>query len=193
MLIEEPRNIEPKGLHTYIHVEDEHGNRILSKKAETLVRAFYQILYGHMSMGSSTAPDTTGASQTITRRDDSPSVNAASGDATFGIVVGTGATPVSMLDYNLASPIPHGTGSGQLLYGETSITPVEVIGNIVRFYITRLLTNTSGADIMVNEVGLIAVSGATSPYKFLIDRTLATFIIPNGSSRNIIYEIRVVL
>jgi hypothetical protein len=54
------------------------------------------------------------------------------------------------------------------------------------------LTNNSGADITVNEVGLIARYGVNDQ-KVLIDRTLATFIVPNGSSRNVIYELRVVV
>jgi hypothetical protein len=192
LLFDEPRNIREleKGLNVLIHVEDEHGRRIVSKKAQTLLTAFYKTLYAHMARGGVSIVDTTGVSRMLSDHTTNFSVKAVSGDTSFGIVVGTATTPVSITDYKLGALISHGTGAGQLLYGGVDVTDIEIIGNMARFYITRLLTNNSGVDITVNEVGLVEKSNYGI---FLLDRTLATFIVPNGGSRNVIYEFRVVV
>jgi hypothetical protein len=192
LMFDTPLEKVEKGFNVYIHVEDEWGRRILSKKANTLVRGFYDILFNRFSRTVTAVVRTDGISQgdQVYFRDFS--INALSGDTTFGIVVGTGTSPVSMMDFRLASLIAHGVGAGKLVYGSVGFTPIEIIGNMIRFQITRLLTNNSGADITVNEVGLIVRYGLND-LRVLIDRTLATFIVPNGSSRNVIYELRVVV
>jgi hypothetical protein len=192
LLFDTPLEEVEKGFNAYIHVEDEYGRRILSKKANTLVRGFYDILFGRFTKSSTTVVRTDGTPVSEPPHSRDFSENAISGDTTFGIVVGTGTSPVSMMDFRLASLIAHGVGAGRLVYGSVGLTIIEIIGNMIRFQITRLLTNNSGADITVNEVGLIARYGVNDQ-KVLIDRTLATFIVPNGSSRNVIYELRVVV
>jgi hypothetical protein len=203
LLFEEPRNIGEleKGLNVLLHVEDEHGRRIVSKKAQTLITAFYRILYARMGTGTPSAVDINGTSYTLKQGGidsynlDFFNVKGASGDTSLGIIVGTSTTPVSITDYRLGALISHGTGAGQLLYGGVSVVAIEVTGNMARFYVTRLLTNNSGADITVNEVGLVGSARDTGGFGrcFLLDRTRATFIVPNGGSRNVIYEFRVVV
>jgi hypothetical protein len=82
-------------------------------------------------------------------------VNAPVNDANFGIRVGSGSTPPTANDYNLANPIAHGTGSGQLLYGATTIESVVVEdSNKTSFRIIRTFSNSSGATVIVREIGL---------------------------------------
>jgi len=81
--------------------------------------------------------------------------NADSGDDSYGIVVGSGSTPVSDDDYNLESKIPHGTGDGQLYYSEHSFSDVEVGGNYARFRVARNFSNLGSVDVTVYEFGLI--------------------------------------
>jgi hypothetical protein len=193
LMFDTPLEEVEKGFNAYIHVEDELGRRILSKKANTLVRGFYDILYGRFTTRT-TVLDTFEITtfQYVNALD--YSVGAESGDTYYGIVVGTSTSPVSMMNFRLGSLIEHGVGPGQLRYGSVGLTPIEIIGNMIRFQINRLLTNNSGADITVNEVGLVGLKGALfSPRGVLLDRTLATFTVPNGSSRNVIYELRVVV
>jgi len=80
-------------------------------------------------------------------------VKAGEGWDVYGIVVGTGTTPVDELDYKLESQIEHGTGSGQLYYGNTSVESISY--DTFSFRIIRTFTNESGASIQVNEIGLI--------------------------------------
>jgi hypothetical protein len=74
---------------------------------------------------------------------------------TYGVVVGSGTTPVSPDDYNLASKIPHGTGAGQLDYDtHTVASSYSSTSSFVE--ICRTFVNKSSSDVVVREVGLIA-------------------------------------
>jgi hypothetical protein len=97
------------------------------------------------------------------------------GDDTVGIQVGTSSTSVTSTDYRLPGKISHGTGSGQLYYGEHSVT--YSYGSAYGFVeLSRVFTNLSGADIVVREVGLVArnywkdSSGVAADAKILIAR-----------------------
>ena len=82
-------------------------------------------------------------------------VNAPEGDDTYGILVGSDATPVSYNDYNLKAKIPHGSTDGKLYYGPMSIGIVTTTG-APQFGISRTFTNAGSADVTVAEVGIIA-------------------------------------
>jgi hypothetical protein len=76
------------------------------------------------------------------------------GDDSFGIQVGTGTGAVAIGQYALQAKVAHGTASGQLYYGATSVA------NMVKdaewsFTASRPFTNKSGASITVYEVGLV--------------------------------------
>jgi hypothetical protein len=75
-------------------------------------------------------------------------------DDSFGIIVGSGSTPVSPTDYALASKIPHGTGSGQLDYEPSTVTS-SYSSTSSYIEIARSFINRSGADIVVREVGIV--------------------------------------
>jgi hypothetical protein len=80
--------------------------------------------------------------------------NAPDNDDSFGIIVGSGTTPVSTSNYNLASMISHGTGSGQLDYDTHSPVP-SYASTSSYIEISRVFVNKSGADVVVREVGLV--------------------------------------
>lgn len=91
---------------------------------------------------------------------------AASTADTNGIFIGTnsvaaaspgGATTVAYGDFNLRSKIAHGTSAGQMEYG-TCTASAWVLGSS-SFTFTRTFINSSGASIIVKEVGLVGASG----------------------------------
>ncbi|MFA5396060.1 MAG: hypothetical protein WC346_08645 [Methanogenium sp.] len=98
-----------------------------------------------------------------------------------GIAVGSSDTPVSMSDYNLRNIIFHGTGSGQLIYGDTiyltssvSIQSQSMTSNVIRKF-----TNNSGDSIIVNEVavicsGRISADAPSDPNNTLLIRKVIT-------------------
>ena len=82
--------------------------------------------------------------------------NAPAGDNSHGIVVGISDAPNTINTYCLGGKIAHGTGSGQLQYGNHTFDDVaNPSGNILLFRIIRVFSNTSGSTITVKEVGLM--------------------------------------
>jgi len=135
------------------------------------------------------------------------SVTAPSGNSSYGIVIGSGAsagsTP-SPTAYNLVAQIPNGTSSGQIEYGAVSVGGVSQSGQITQFTISRSFTNVSGATIIITEIGLIVyVTGfamatvsahsAVSSDNFLIAYDIPSSEIPiqNGQTLSITYTFSV--
>jgi hypothetical protein len=118
---------------------------------------------------------------------------AIAGDATAGIVVGSSDTPVSIGQFTLQSQIAHGTGSGQLQYGATTVDSM-VQESSWYFRVVRTFTNGSGATVTVREIGLYVRLGMpTSPYYYscMLARDVPTSAInvPNGSTLTLRYII----
>lgn len=76
------------------------------------------------------------------------------GDDSKGIVVGTGATSPTISDYKLQTQIVHGSGSGEMLYGGVTFGAPTSDSTTSHFTITRDFANSSGAAIVVKEIGL---------------------------------------
>ena len=134
-------------------------------------------------------------------------------DSTYGIVVGTGTSPPTPMDYQLENQIQNGTGSGQLVYGShlTSPTPassgvagatsepaVGVLtpsGNTTSFQMSRTFQNLSGASITVSEVGVIVKQLGNAQnviYVLIIHDLLSSPItVPPNAVLTIVYTISV--
>ena len=123
-------------------------------------------------------------------------MNAPDNDDSYGIAVGSGSTPVTPNDYNLASKIPHGTGPGQLDYEPHTINS-SYSDTYSYVEIARGFINRSGGDVIVREVGLIAWNywrnpgGVVNSVKFLIARDVLPdpILIPNLASLTVRYRI----
>jgi len=103
------------------------------------------------------------------------------GTHTYGIRVGTGTTAVAIDQYNLASPITHGTAAGQLLYADTLVEPITRGSTEWLFRIIRSFSNSTDSTITVNEVGLfLNISGG---YFAMLARDLTGGIpVPSGAT-----------
>lgn len=123
-------------------------------------------------------------------------LNAPDNDSSYGIVVGSGSTPVSPTDYKLASQISHGTGTEQLDYEAHTVTS-SYSDTSSYFEIARAFINRSGGDVVVREVGLIArnywkdVGGINVDVKFLVARDVlpSPVTVKNLSSLTVRYRI----
>ena len=74
-----------------------------------------------------------------------------------GVVVGTGDTPATETDYNLANKITSGlTGTVSQDYG------YDAVNNVNYTYMTVTLTNTTDTDIIVKEIGMYVVYGTAT-------------------------------
>ena len=104
------------------------------------------------------------------------SAAASAGGHTSGIRVGTGTAPVTIDQFNLASPIVHGTGTGQLLYADTLVEGIARSATTWLFRVIRPFSNSSGATVTINEVGLFFVN-------VMLARDLTGGIpVPNGAT-----------
>jgi hypothetical protein len=113
--------------------------------------------------------------------------NAGAGVDTYGILIGASDTPVSIGQYNLGSKIAHGTGSGQMSYGTTTVEAITK--NTTWFFrIVRTFTNNSGATITVREIGLfIQVTNPTKQVMLARDVLTSPINVPAGSTLTLRY------
>jgi len=117
--------------------------------------------------------------------------NAPAGNAAYGLIVGTGTTPVTMTDVALATKIAHGSGSGQLNYGAHTVDASVIDSTTAKFNFVRTFSNASGAAITVNEIGiyLSALDSAEAQWYICIARDIISggVSVPNGSTLTVRY------
>lgn len=117
-------------------------------------------------------------------------VNAPANIDAWGIQVGTGTTPPNPGDYMLTAKITHGTGSGQMIYGASTVEGPWQSDFTISWRLTRAFTNNSGATITVAECGIaIQWRDFSSAYYALIIHDLISPAqdVPNGASITIRY------
>ena len=90
----------------------------------------------------------------------------------IGIVVGSGNIAATPADNFLVTKILHGVAAGELLYGGCEIYGLSFINPNGEFKIRRYLTNKSGGNVTIEEVGIYspAQDGAAAVYVFCIAR-----------------------
>jgi hypothetical protein len=123
-------------------------------------------------------------------------INAPANSSEYGVKVGAGDTPNSLTTYALASPISHGTGAGQLVYGAHTIEPViNPSGNDLTFRVTRVFTNNSGATVTVKEIGIATKrydnSNTARVFLFIRDVLPSPSSVPDGATMTIRYTVKI--
>jgi len=120
-------------------------------------------------------------------------VLAPSGEDKYGILVGSSDTAFDVTQYNLGSKISHGTSSGQLQYGDTSV--VDYGADYKTWQ--RAFDNLSGADVVVKEIGMFAKvtreeAGVPKEYYVMLARdVITTTTVPNGGSLVVKYTFKI--
>jgi len=190
-----------------IIVRDKNGKIIEHRREESksLVKNFLLLLNAAFRISYSTVVDTSGTAQNASTKchygewgNDKRlrkcyggwAPSAGEGRDSFGIVIGTGDTPVTADDYNLESKIAHGIGAGQLYYYETVLYSPVIAETEITQEFRRAFRNGSGADITVKEIGLI-VNIVCDNYKVMIIRDVITpLTIPDGATYTVKYFIK---
>lgn len=159
-----------------------------TKPANSLVGNFSKMLGVHLAQTSiGGAVDIGGTTRNFAPYATSFSIIAAAGVVTRGIILGTGTNAVAIGDYVLQTPIAHGTGAGQLQYGINNVpASFTTSGSTTYFEWNRSFTNGSGGNITVNEVGVYCQWYAA--YNVMMERTLNTFTINDGTSATYTYR-----
>jgi hypothetical protein len=102
--------------------------------------------------------------------------NSAAGTTTYGIQVGSsGSSSLGLDEFKLGAVIPHGTGSGQLDYGATTVGSILASGSSYTFPIRRFMMNSSSGSIDVKEVGLVCRPGSSVTYPSLLSRDITNY------------------
>jgi hypothetical protein len=115
--------------------------------------------------------------------------NAGAGVDSYGILIGSSDTPVAIGQYSLGSKIAHGTGSGQMSYGASTVEALTKDATWF-FRVVRMFTNSSGATITVRELGLfIQVTNPTKQVMLARDVATSPINVPNGSTLTLRYII----
>ena len=182
-----------------IKVIDENGKCTYYRRyrSRSFVANFLRQIFTNLSHQSVNNVNTRGGSYSIVNYD-TIIVNDVSNDDNYGILIGSGTSAPSIIDYNLSQVISNGASVGRMQYGAVSVTGAVTNTSTNTGYITvtRTFTNNSGSSITVSEVGLVAwsgnFSGQSNQFYLIIHDLLPTPItVPNGSSLSISYEIQV--
>jgi len=124
------------------------------QEGRSWVKWFLYLLYVQMAQTSITVTKTDGTSGGIGTLNYNLLISGGYGTDTYGIVVGSSNLAWTIEQNKLDSKISHGNGSGQLLYGNTTVDDVSQITNGYRIFVSRVFTNNSGASVIVKEVGI---------------------------------------
>ena len=171
-----------------LEVKDRNGKTVkkITKPLRSYVIAWLQLIECQIEIANVTIKDYAGVNQDTARG--LMAINASVGDDTLGMVVGTGTTPVTNLDWTMETLIAHGAGAGQLNYGvQSKVTTAEVGANI-DFLLVRTFTNGSGNTINVTEFGLV-VSCDAHDFLCIHDVTTAVSVL-NGQTLTVTYTLR---
>jgi len=147
-----------------IEIRDKDGKviRKITKESRSILKNFASILrslmWGDCVSKNVTIKDIYGTSRTYpdlnSTNDFMFFVRSSSNINFFGIVVGSGDTPVTRNDYKLATYILGGTGSGMLSMFDTLVEAVDGTPPDSKWNVARIFMNQSGGDVTVKEIGI---------------------------------------
>ena len=162
-----------------------------TEPAHSLNSNFASIIWALWDAAQTNLTDTSGILITIQGASGGAwSVTAPSGNTSYGIVVGSGATAGSTPSpstYKLSAQIPQGTSSGQIEYGAVSVGSTSTSGQTTSFTVSRSFTNVSGASLSVTEIGLavymtgFAMTNVSTSSAITSDYILISYDIPSSA------------
>jgi len=168
----------PPPLSTYITTVIASKSGVIKErdvmKSHSFVKAFMFCLMVQALQGFSvaTCKNTAGVEQTADARIFNFKVTAIVGSPTVGITLGTGTTPVDILDFNIETIIPEGVAAGQLNYQAAFVSEPITDATTSSFNISRVAQNNSGGSITIEEMALIGRLDGISSENRCFDRTL---------------------
>jgi len=209
------RKVEFHGLKAKIIVEvkDDKENTVSKKEfpANSFLLNFMRMLYAVFTAGSITAKDTNGNSvsmklvrvqktqtYTIEYKTLSKSFEQAGfhawaikEDDSHGILIGSGTGTVTPDDYQMSNQIPNGLESGKMLYLESSVGDLVVVGNSAHIELKRSFLNYSGSTITLTEIGLAVRQFSPETNILVIRDQIEPTDVPNNYGVDVSYVIEV--
>lgn len=166
-------------------VKDKNGkvtdHRVMRSKS--FVRQFLELLWTqslNVPLGIDySIKDTGNVARNISFHGYNFATDAASGDVTYSIIVGTGTTAPTIDDYAIETLIDHGVAAGKLQYSAVTFGAPASDAATSQFTITRDFANGSGGPITVNEIALyVKMWGAGTTYYCMAIRDVISGGIP---------------
>jgi len=157
------------------------------RRANSLLKAFIQLLAVQMDATSRTIKDTLNADYSCAAGTSNFLLNAPAVTKTYGLVIGTTDTAVTMADYKLAAQ-----ASTNWTYGVVTVATANPDASTWRIDITRVFTNETGASVTLKEVGIYARLVSSSNHG-CIERTVYTVAVGAGASVTFTYYITITL
>ena len=179
------------GIHEYYSIQVAEGDKVIKKtgkrRCHSFLKQFAQYMLFHNSLnGSMTMLDTSNTARSLTTPFNLATL-ADSGTVTYGLVLGSNGTAVTVSDYKLNTLIAHGTSSGQLQYSACVVGAPTWDATTNYFTFTRVFTNGSGGNVTVAEIGLYAI--ATYTYCMMRDVLASPITLANGQNLTLNYTI----
>jgi len=177
-----------------LEIKDKNGKTVskVIKPCKSFVLQFLQILEIQLDPANAvTLKDVAGANKTCDQHANSLNSTAPVTNDTYGMMVGTGTTPVVNADYVMETKIVHGVGAGELQYGASSIVTAAEVGANVDLQLIRTFTNGSGNTINVTEIGIISLANDGAAQYFLTLHEIVTLTaVTNGQTLTVTITFR---
>jgi len=179
-------------------LKDETGKVVERRvqKSRSFVRQFLDMLVIQMApsnaMYARIARELTGGYGSLWHDDNSMNATAGAGTTVCGVIVGTGVAAPTINDFLMSAQIGHGTGAGQLQYGNVAFGAVADDAVGAHFTVTRDFANGSGGSITVNEIGLafsFNAGGVSKYYLVIRDVVSPGLAVPNGQTLTVNYRV----
>ncbi len=155
------------------------------RRCHSLLKAFIQLLYIQLAQTPATIKDTSGNDNNL-GADDYNFRASVTTETTFGMVIGTGDTPVTMTDHKLETQVTTNWAHKVASFGVENPN-----SSTWRVFLARGFTNNTGAAVTIKEVGLYVLH--TPNYGVCIDRTLCSVTVQTGETLTLTYRITVTL
>lgn len=190
-------------LETYYRILKHDPNGKLVKDtglipSRSYVIQFLELMEAFLDSEDKNATDVTGAESVLMDNSDNVEtkgrMDAAVGDDTYGIVVGTnaGVSAESNEDYALDTKIEHSAvgAAGKLNYQAVTFVAARVIGANVDLDVSRPFLNETGNTITVKEIGIICKNSTDNKYHLLLRDVVSDEAVLDGYTLTVVYTLR---
>jgi len=171
-------------------VRDKRG-RIINiypwRKTHSLLKQFIQLLTVQFSQANQTITLVDGTSFSMAPLAGNFQANGPSGNTLYGIVIGTGTTPVTMTDNKLEAQ-----ATTNIAHAAPSFAVENPTSSAWRIVISRGFTNNTGATLSVREVAIYTYTGSTGKY-ICNERSLYSVAVPAGATLTMTWRLTATL
>jgi len=142
------------------------------KPSRSFVLNFLELFSAAWTGSSENFTDVLGNPYSVNTSFDMLNINASSSVVSSGIWLGTGALSSTITSYAMTGQIQHGSGSGQLMYGNTTIVSPAAITGGQRLIVKRDFVNSSSGSVSISASGITVKSnGGSFQYLSMLDIT----------------------